>query len=73
MMQIYKKHKCSVIAIEEIPKKDVSSYGIVKHNGLSDSVCKIVDLVEKPTVEKAPSNLAIIGRYILTPEIFDIL
>jgi UTP--glucose-1-phosphate uridylyltransferase len=73
MMQIYRKHKSSVVAIEEVPKKDVSSYGIIKHNGLNDSICNIVDLVEKPNVEKAPSNLAIIGRYILTPQIFEIL
>ncbi len=73
MIHEYKKHKCSIIAIEEVPESDVSSYGVIKHNGLEGSTCQIVDMVEKPSLEKAPSNLAIIGRYILTPEIFEML
>ena len=73
MLKVYKQHKCSVVAVEEVPKKDVSSYGVIKCAKTTDSICKIEDLVEKPPVEKAPSNLAIIGRYILTPEIFEIL
>jgi UTP--glucose-1-phosphate uridylyltransferase len=73
MIQAYKKYKCSIVAIEKVAKEDVSSYGIIKHNGMEGPMCKIEDLVEKPDVDKAPSNLAIIGRYLLTPEIFGLL
>ncbi len=73
MMKVFKKHKKSVIAVEKVPKKSVSSYGVIKHDGMHGNVCRITDMVEKPSVSKAPSNLAIIGRYILTPEVFGML
>jgi UTP--glucose-1-phosphate uridylyltransferase len=65
-----------VLAVERVPVEDVSSYGIVQiedDQALGQGVHRIVDLVEKPKREEAPSNLAIIGRYILTPDIFDAL
>jgi len=67
-----------VLAVMEVPGENISSYGAidaepVRHNGSSDRVYRIRDLVEKPTAADAPSNLAIIGRYVLTPEIFDSL
>jgi UTP--glucose-1-phosphate uridylyltransferase len=65
-----------VVAVERVPAEDVSSYGIVKIDDgqdLGTGVHRIIDLVEKPKREEAPSNLAIIGRYILTPDIFDAL
>ena len=64
-----------VIAVERVPAEDVSSYGIVAidETNLGPGVHRIVDLVEKPPREEAPSNLAIIGRYILTPDIFPAL
>ncbi len=71
MIEIYKKYRCPVIALEEVPKKDVDKYGIVASEKVSGSVLRITDLVEKPRPDEAPSNLAIIGRYILTPDIFD--
>ncbi|MFO0752238.1 MAG: UTP--glucose-1-phosphate uridylyltransferase GalU [Thermodesulfovibrionales bacterium] len=72
MMRVYEELKCPVIALEEVPTSEVSRYGVI--DGVLDGgVYRIRDLVEKPRPEEAPSNLAIIGRYILTPDIFDIL
>lgn len=72
MIKIYEKKKCPVIALQEVPMSEVHRYGIIdgKPEG---NVYKINNLIEKPKPEKSPSNLAIIGRYILTPEIFGIL
>jgi UTP--glucose-1-phosphate uridylyltransferase len=71
LMNVYDKYKSSVIAIEEVPDERVERYGIIKGSKIGDSLYKIEDLVEKPKLEEAPSNLGIIGRYLLTPEIFD--
>jgi UTP--glucose-1-phosphate uridylyltransferase len=62
-----------VLAIEEVPPASVSSYGIVKAEELRNGVYRILDMVEKPSRAEAPSNLAIIGRYVLTPDIFPAL
>jgi UTP--glucose-1-phosphate uridylyltransferase len=62
-----------VILVERVPKEDVSKYGVIAADRLRDGVYQIRDLVEKPAVEDAPSDLAIIGRYILTPDVFDAL
>jgi len=71
LIQVYNKYKTSVVAVEEVPREKVSLYGIVKCREVEDSVYLIDDLVEKPSIDEAPSNLAILGRYILTPEIFE--
>ncbi len=75
MIEIYNHYKCSIIAIEEVPKEYSYKYGIIKGSLIDESknVYQVSDLVEKPKAENAPSNLAIVGRYILTPDIFDIL
>jgi len=73
MTNLYNKYKSSIIAVEEVPKERIKLYGIIKGKKIRDSLYKIEDLVEKPDPDKAPSNLGIIGRYILTPEIFDTL
>ena len=73
MVSIYQKYRCSVVAIEEVPAEETYKYGVISGNELEDNVFVISDMVEKPAPEDAPSNLAIIGRYILTPDIFDIL
>jgi UTP--glucose-1-phosphate uridylyltransferase len=73
MVKLYNKYKCSIVAIEEVPKEEVNKYGVIKGKEIEDGVFMVEDMVEKPEPSKAPSNLAIIGRYILTPEIFDIL
>jgi len=66
-------YNASVLAVEEIPREKVSSYGIIRGRGFADSLYLIEDIVEKPSVEEAPSNLGAIGRYVFTPEIFDCL
>jgi UTP--glucose-1-phosphate uridylyltransferase len=71
LVDIYNKYGASTIAIEKVPDKKVERYGIIKGNRVSDNLYEIEDLVEKPKLSEAPSNLAITGRYILTPEIFD--
>lgn len=75
LINIHNKFKCSVIAIEDVPLSEVNNYGIVTGSPIQESedVYQITDLVEKPSVENAPSNMAVIGRYILTPDIFEII
>ena len=75
LIEIYKKHQCSVIAVEEIPTHQTNKYGIIAGNLLdnSNNTYQVTDMVEKPDEKRAPSNIAIIGRYILTPDIFNIL
>jgi UTP--glucose-1-phosphate uridylyltransferase len=73
MVEVYEKYKKPVIAVQRVPKEDTSRYGIIKGRETDSRVFKLDDVVEKPLPGKAPSDLAIIGRYILTPEIFDIL
>lgn len=73
MAALYEQHHCSVVAIEEVPEDQVHRYGVIAGAALAEDVVKVTDMVEKPSAEDAPSNLAIIGRYILTPDIFEIL
>ena len=73
MAAIYEKYRCSIVAIEEVPTEEVYKYGVIAGSELEDGVFVISDMVEKPAPEEAPSNLAIIGRYILTPDIFDVI
>ena len=71
MVKLYKKYKCSIVAVEEVDKKEVNKYGIIEGKIIEEDVITIKNMVEKPDIDKAPSNLAAIGRYILTPDIFD--
>ncbi len=75
MVRIYEKYRCSVVAIEEISPEETNKYGIVAGEAMdaSGTLYRVSDMVEKPDPSEAPSNMAIIGRYILTPDIFDIL
>jgi UTP--glucose-1-phosphate uridylyltransferase len=73
MVEKFEELQSSIVSVIEVPPQDTSKYGILDADPLVNSVTKIRGLVEKPKPEEAPSNLAIIGRYILTPEIFDIL
>jgi UTP--glucose-1-phosphate uridylyltransferase len=73
MVELYKKYRCSIVAIEEIDIAESTKYGIVDGKEIENGVFMISDMVEKPAPQDAPSNMAIIGRYILTPDIFDIL
>jgi len=73
MIKIYDKYNAPVIALKEIPSKDVSRYGVIDGVKIDEHLYRIKNLVEKPSVAETPSNLAILGRYILTPDIFEIL
>ena len=73
MAQIYAKYRCSIVAIEEVPNEEVHKYGVIAGSELENGVYVVSDMVEKPAPEEAPTNLAIIGRYILTPDIFDVI
>ena len=75
MINLYKKYKCSIVAIEEVPISQTNQYGIISGNLIKNTLnaYRVSEMVEKPQIKDAPSNLAIIGRYILTPDIFDIL
>ncbi|MCL2760681.1 MAG: UTP--glucose-1-phosphate uridylyltransferase GalU [Desulfuromonadales bacterium] len=73
LMNVYNKYGSTVLGLEHVPMENISSYGCVSGEEISDSVFKVTNLVEKPKKEDAPSDLAIIGRYILTPDIFPIL
>jgi UTP--glucose-1-phosphate uridylyltransferase len=75
MVRIYEQYQCSIVAIEEVSKEDTNKYGVIDGKLVdgNDDIYRVTDMVEKPDSDDAPSNLAIIGRYILTPDIFDIL
>lgn len=73
MVRLYRQFRCSIVAVMEVPKEQISAYGVVAGETISDNLLRVTDMVEKPPVEQAPSNLAVIGRYILTPDIFEII
>lgn len=73
MVKLFKQFRCSIVAVEEVPDADIHRYGVVAGEPLKEGVFRITEMIEKPTQEEAPSNLGIIGRYILTPDIFDVL
>lgn len=73
LISAYNKFGASVVAVERVPKEHVSRYGIIKAEKAGDHLFKVTDMVEKPTLEEAPSDLAMLGRYVLTPGIFKAL
>ena len=73
LIDCYDEYKTSILGVQTVPEENVSKYGIVDGIQIEDRVCKVKGLVEKPSVEDAPSNVAILGRYIVTPKIFEIL
>jgi len=73
MMKVYEKYRCSVVAIMEVPIEQVHKYGVISGRAIDDGLYMVDTMVEKPDPSDAPSNLAIIGRYILTPDIFDLI
>ncbi|MBL8195780.1 MAG: UTP--glucose-1-phosphate uridylyltransferase GalU [Blastocatellia bacterium] len=73
MMEVYEKYQAPVIAVTEIEGPNISRFGVIAHEKITDQIYKITDMVEKPPFEQAPSKLAIIGRYILTPDLFPVL
>lgn len=73
MVKLYKQFRCSIVAIMEVPEDQVHKYGVIAGESMRDGLYRVDNMIEKPNPDEAPSNLAIIGRYILTPDIFDIL
>ena len=75
MIEVFNKYKCSVVAIEDVPKEDTNKYGIISGHLIdgSNDTFRVTDMIEKPAPKNAPSNMAIVGRYILTPDIFKII
>ena len=73
MLKVHERYGRSVVAVMEVPRSDIQLYGSIEPEFVEDNVARAVRLVEKPKPEDAPSNLAVIGRYVLTPEIFDAL
>ncbi len=73
MAQLYKQFRCSIVAIQEVPEHLIHKFGVIQGEKMKDGLYQVTDMVEKPSKEEAPSNLAIIGRYILTPDIFEII
>ena len=71
MTDVFSKHQCSILAVQEVPRNQTNRYGIVKGQAISSDLVNIEGLIEKPHPSVAPSNLAVAGRYILTPAIFD--
>lgn len=73
MVEIYEKYHCSVVAVQEVPIQEVDKYGVISGKQIEEKIIRVERMVEKPAAQDAPSNLAVIGRYILTPDIFDVL
>lgn len=73
MLKVYKKYHCSIVAIEEVPEDETNKYGVIAGDEVEPGIFRVNDMVEKPDPKDAPTNMAIIGRYILTPDIFDII
>jgi UTP--glucose-1-phosphate uridylyltransferase len=73
MVKIYDTYGCNIVAIQEVPKDKTHKYGIVAGEQIEEGLIRVSHMIEKPKPEEAPSNLAVIGRYILTPDIFDII
>ncbi len=73
MVDLFRQFRCSIVAVEEVPEDETHKYGVISGQMIKDDIYRVDNMVEKPEPGTAPSNLAIIGRYILTPDIFDIL
>ena len=73
MAELYNQFRCSIVAVMEVPDDQISAYGVIAGEAMGDSLYRVDKMVEKPAAEDAPSNLAVIGRYILTPDIFEII
>ena len=73
MLDVYDRFGKSVIGVQQVPRQETDKYGIISKTDVEGNIYKITDMVEKPPVDEAPSNLAVLGRYIITPEIFEIL
>nr|WP_321382015.1 UTP--glucose-1-phosphate uridylyltransferase GalU [uncultured Vibrio sp.] len=73
MVELYKQFRCSIVAVQEVPESETHKYGVIAGEMIKEDIFRIDNMVEKPEPGTAPSNLAIIGRYILTPDIFELI
>jgi len=73
MVKLYKQFRCSIVAVQEVPQEDIHKFGVIDGEQIKEGIYQVNKMVEKPEPADAPSNLAIIGRYILTPDIFEII
>ena len=73
MVKIYRQFRCSIVAVMEVPMDEIHKYGVISGELMKDGLYRVSDMIEKPEAKDAPTNLAVIGRYILTPDIFEIL
>ncbi|MDC1319502.1 UTP--glucose-1-phosphate uridylyltransferase GalU [Litorivicinus sp.] len=73
MVKLFDQYRCSIVAVEEVPDDSIHQYGVISGEEINEGIYRVTDMIEKPSIEDAPSNLGIIGRYILTPDIFDFL
>lgn len=73
IIDIYNEYRTTVLGVQKVNEQEVDKYGIISAKHIEDRVYKVKDLIEKPEIDKAPSNIAILGRYIITPEIFSVL
>jgi len=71
MISVFDRYQCSVLAVERVQPRDIGRYGVIKPKPIEERVYQVIDLIEKPRPDEAPSDLGIVGRYILTPEIFE--
>jgi UTP--glucose-1-phosphate uridylyltransferase len=73
MLAVHERYGRSVVALKEVSRREISAYGCVQPEQIEDDLVRVLDIVEKPKPEDAPSTYAVMGRYIFTPEIFDVL
>lgn len=73
MVKLYRQFRCSIVAVQEVPEDQIHKFGVIEGEQLKEGIYQVSNMVEKPAAGDAPSNLAIIGRYILTPDIFEII
>jgi UTP--glucose-1-phosphate uridylyltransferase len=73
MIEVYEQYKTNIVAVERVSRQDTTKYGIIEPEKISGHIYQVLSLAEKPEPAQAPSNLAVVGRYILMPEIFDVL
>ena len=73
MVKLFDQYRCSIVAVEEVPDDSIHQYGVIAGEAMNEGIYRVTDMIEKPSIQDAPSNLGIIGRYILTPDIFEFL
>lgn len=73
LIDVYEEYETTILGVQEVAREDVNKYGIVSGSHIGKGLYEVKDLIEKPAIDKAPTNVAILGRYIINPEIFDIL